>query len=240
MTDTQATEIRDDARSTIIDAAANLLRERGAGAVTTRGVAKAAGVQAPTIYRLFGDKGGLIDAVAEHVMATYVAAKSAAASTTEDDPVADLRAGWQIHVDFGLANPELYTLLNTPGRSESSPAAAAGIDVLRTRVRRLATAGLLRVEEQRAVSMIHAAGSGTVLALLEMPPAERDPGLSEAIFSATLSGILASTPATTNSGTSTVAVTFASILPELPALTDAERALMSEWLTRSIAHLQDH
>ena len=39
-------------------------------------MAEAAGVQPPTLYRLFGDKDGLIDAVAEHVMATYVAAKS--------------------------------------------------------------------------------------------------------------------------------------------------------------------
>ena len=62
-----------DARSRIVDAAARLLREHGPAAVTTRGVAEAAGVQAPTIYRLFGDKDGLLEAVAEHVMAGYVA-----------------------------------------------------------------------------------------------------------------------------------------------------------------------
>ncbi|WP_338419811.1 TetR family transcriptional regulator [Streptomyces klenkii] len=33
--------------------------------MTTRAVAAAAGVQAPAIYRLFGDKDGLLEAVAE-------------------------------------------------------------------------------------------------------------------------------------------------------------------------------
>lgn len=233
------TEIRDDVRSTVIEAAATLLREQGARAVTTRGVAKAAGVQAPTIYRLFGDKDGLIDAVAEHVMSTYVAAKTRAASAEDTDPVSDLRSGWQIHVDFGLANPELYALLNTPGRGETSPATAAGIEVLRTRVRRLATTGLLRVDEQRAVAMIHAAGSGTVLALLETPPAQRDLGLSGAMLDAVLGQILTAAPMTDDTGTSTIAITLASMLPDLPALTDAERGLMAEWLNRSIVHLRD-
>ena len=59
---------RPELRLQIIEAAARLLREGGALAVTTRGVADAASVQPPTIYRLFGDKDGLLDAVAEHVM----------------------------------------------------------------------------------------------------------------------------------------------------------------------------
>ena len=67
-----------------------MLREQGVAAVTTRAVAEAAGVQAPTIYRLFGDKDGLLDAVAEHVLAVYVADKAVAADS--GDPIAVLRA----------------------------------------------------------------------------------------------------------------------------------------------------
>jgi AcrR family transcriptional regulator len=238
MVQVQAAGVRDDVRSGIVDAAARLLREQGAAAVTTRGVAQAAGVQAPTIYRLFGDKDGLIDAVAEYVMATYVATKSVSAAEAGGDPVADLRSGWRMHVEFGLANPELYALLNTRGRSEPSPATAAGIEVLRTRVRRLAAAGLLRVDEQRALLMIHAAGTGTVLALLGMPTDGRDLGLSDAMFDAVISSILATAPATPDTNMSTVAVTFGTMLADLPALTDAERTLMAEWLTRSLARLQ--
>ncbi|MDQ2795770.1 MAG: TetR/AcrR family transcriptional regulator, partial [Actinomycetota bacterium] len=47
----------------MIDVAARLLQEEGPAAVTTRGVALAAGVQAPAVYRLFGDKDGLLEAV---------------------------------------------------------------------------------------------------------------------------------------------------------------------------------
>lgn len=119
-------DTRDDVRAGIVAAATHLLREKGANAVTTRAVAQAAGVQAPTIYRLFGDKDGLIDAVAEHVMATYVSGKSVATDGATGDPVADLRAGWRAHVEFGLTNPELYALLATRGaaypRRRRSPA----------------------------------------------------------------------------------------------------------------------
>jgi AcrR family transcriptional regulator len=225
---------RDDVRSGIVEAAAGLLREQGERGVTTRAVAQAAGVQAPTIYRLFGDKDGLIDAVAEHVMAAYVGGKTVPA---EGDPVADLRFGWRMHVDFGLTNPELYALLHAPGRSASSPATAAGIEVLRARVRRLAAAGLLRVGEERALAMIHAAGTGTILALLGQPAGRRDAGLPDAMFETVLGGILATAPATPDTDTSTVAVTFGTVLPDLPGLTDAERTLMAEWLTRAVAEL---
>lgn len=238
MTRLATTEVRDDVRSGIVDAAARLLHEQGARAVTTRGVAQAAGVQAPTIYRLFDDKDGLIDAVAERVMATYVVAKSVSAARAGGDPVADLRSGWQMHVDFGLANPELYALLNNPAR-QRSPATTAGIDVLRTRVHRLAAAGLLCVDERRAADMIHSAGTGTVIALLGVPADERDLGLSDAMFTAVTSNILTTAPAIPDTALNAITITFATMVADLPALTDAERTLMTEWLTRSIVHLQN-
>src|SRR5689334_10121996 len=102
---------RSRTRASIVDSAARLLREHGADAVTTRAVAQAAGMQAPTIYRFFEDKEALLDAVAEHVLATYVSGKT----VTEDaDPIADLRAGWDAHIDFGLANAALFGLLIDP------------------------------------------------------------------------------------------------------------------------------
>src|SRR3954451_12071413 len=112
---------RHKTQANIVECAAQLLREQGASAVTTRAVAQAAGMQAPTIYRFFEDKDALIDAVAEHVFATYVAGKSRAGRAA--DPVADLRAGWETHIGFGLANAALFGLLIAPGRR--SPAADA-------------------------------------------------------------------------------------------------------------------
>jgi AcrR family transcriptional regulator len=125
----EADTSRSDTRSKIVDVAARLLQEQGPAAVTTRGVAEGAGVQAPAIYRLFGDKDGLLDAVAEHVMATYVSAKAATvqtASAQDIDPIEDLRAGWQTYIDFGIANPTLYALLSDPRRALRSPAAQSG------------------------------------------------------------------------------------------------------------------
>lgn len=228
---------RDRTREAIVEVAARLLREQGLAAVTTRGVAQAAQVQPPTIYRLFGDKDGLLDAVAEHVMVSYVAAKSVIAESSSaagTDPLADLRAGWDMHVEFGLANPSLVSLLTTPGRGPQSPAAAAGLDVLRGRVHRVAVAGRLWVSEPRAVQLIHAAGTGIVLTLLAMPPEERDLGLADAMYDAVSRAILTDAPAASEHNTLAAAVTFRTITPQLAALTDAEQMLLTEWLDRVI------
>lgn len=234
-----AADLHLDARGRIIEAAARLLAEGGRAAVTTRAVAHAAGTAAPTIFRLFGDKGGLMDAVAEYVLATYVSAKSEQVTLEDGDPVEDLRDGWRTHVDFGLANPDLFTLLNTPGRAERSPATTAGAGVLEARVQRVAAAGLLGVSEPRAVAMIHAAGTGVVLALLHQPSAGRDRSLSEAMLEAVLGAVLATTPASHGSDLTPLAAAMRTSVPKLPALSEAECGLLNEWLTRSITALQD-
>lgn len=221
---------RTDLRLRIVDAAARLLQEQGAAALTTRGVAEVSGVQAPTIYRLFGDKDGLVDAVAEHVMATHVAAKASA--VLSDDPVQALRSSWQTHIDFGLANAELFTMLN--GR-QSSPATEAGIAVLRTRIRAIAAAGVLRVDEQLALDLVHAAGTGAVVALLEKAADDRDPRLAEAMLDAVLWRVLDASVSPAAPAAATAAIAFATQVPQLPGLTAAERAVLSEWLARSIA-----
>ncbi len=224
------TAAREDVRTAVVEAAAGLLREHGAAGLTTRAVAQAAGVQAPTIYRLFGDKDGLVEAVAEHAMATYVASKAIA----DDDPVADVRAAWHQHIDFALTHPHLHGMLATRASAGPSPATEAGIAVLRGRVHRLAAAGLLRVDERRALMMIHAAGTGTATALLGTPPEHRDPGLAEAMLQTVLDGILAAAPASTDTSVAGVAVTFATVVADLPGLSEAERALMAEWVARAV------
>jgi hypothetical protein len=92
--------------------------------------------------------------------------------------------------------------------------------------------------------MIQAAGTGAVLALLALPPDERDPGLADAMYDAVAAAILTTAPAvpgTADAGategagdTTALAVAFATIAPDLPALSDAERALLTEWLARAV------
>jgi AcrR family transcriptional regulator len=231
---------RADARAAIVEAAAWLLREHGPSAVTTRGVAERAGIQAPTIYRLFGDKDGLLEAVAEHVMATFVADKAArvAAATAADvDPLDDLRAGWRQQIEFGLTNPAVFRLLSDPERVLGSAAARTGRQILETRVHRLAAAGRLRVPESHAVELITAAGVGTIQTLLATPPERRDPGLGNAMMEAVLSRILTDAPTEAPDGTLATAVALRALAPELEVLSDAERQLLVEWLDRMIETL---
>lgn len=203
--------------------------------MTTRGVADAAGVQAPTIYRLFGDKEGLLDAVAEHVMATYVTSKAVAVDSEiagEGDPVDDLRAGWRAQIDFGLANPTLFALLSDPLRGRESPAARQGLSILAARVHRVARAGRLSVSEKRAVDIVHAAGTGAVLTILATPPADRDRGLADDLFDAVIRHIVVDTPARSEPSVVTSAIELRSAAHDFDALTASERALLIEWLDR--------
>jgi AcrR family transcriptional regulator len=230
---TASSTLRNQLRERIIAAATGLLQQGGADAVTTRAVAAKASVQAPTIYRLFGDKDGLMEAVAQNVFATYVAGKAASSQT--EDPVADLRVGWNTHMGFGLANPALFALLSTARHGTPSPAAVTGFEILHSRVERVAAAGRLRVPVHRAVEMIHAAGIGTVLALLAMSPEDRDPGLGDAVYNALIRSIITDHAAEVDDDAVTnAAITLHSNLPALTGLTNAERTLMAEWLKRII------
>lgn len=231
---------RESTRSAIIDAAAELLREHGPASVTTRRVAEQAGVQAPAIYRLFGDKDGLLEAVAEHVMTAYASSKAAivqAASADDVDPLEDLYAGWQSQIEFGLANPAIFRLLSDPSRVARSPGAQLGRRVLESRVRRVAAAGRLRVSEQRAVAMIQAAGIGVIQTILATPAEQRDPDLPQAMWDAVLAQILTDSGSSPDDGPLPATVTFRAIAPELTMLSDAERQLLDDWLARVVAAL---
>src|SRR5699024_5718961 len=158
----------DATRERILAAAVKLLSEGGREAVSTRAVSAAAGIQAPTIYRLFGDKQGLLDAVAVHGFTAYLESKTA--QEPSDDPVEDLRAGWDVHLNFGLDNPELYALMYSELRPGVNPPAAAGAtDILAGLIHRIAKAGRLRISEARAVQLVNATGRGTTFAFIAMP-----------------------------------------------------------------------
>src|SRR2546430_15237996 len=119
------------------------------------------------------------DAVAEHGFASYLAAKPAPQAGA--DPVEDLRAGWDLHISFGLDHPALFLLMyGEPRPGRTSPAAVAGFKVLQARVHRIAAAGRPRVSERLAAAMVHAAGRGAAMTLLATPEALRPPGLSDA------------------------------------------------------------
>lgn len=225
---------RDETRARIIRATADLLARGGRQAVTTRAVAAGAGVQAPTIYRLFGDKDGLLDALAEQGFEAYLGEK--VLRPTGRDPLDDLRAGWDQHVGFGLANPALYALMyGDPRPHRESPADAEAFLVLRAHIRRLAEDGRLRVGQEHAVNLVHASGCGTVLTLLAVPGDRRDPELSVLAREAVIAAITTGTPAVRASGPVGAAVALRAVLDEADVLTVGERAVLGEWLDRVAA-----
>jgi AcrR family transcriptional regulator len=217
----------DDARARIVAAAAALIAGGGYDAATTRAIAAAAHVQAPTIYRLFGDKRGLLDAVVDHEMAAYIAEKAALAP--HPDPLQDLRDGWDMHIEFGLAHPGLFAVMS--GGATPSAAVVAGLEVLQRRVRRLALAGRLRVSEQRAVALLQSAGTGTVLTLLGQSEAQRDAGLSQAARESVLAAIVGEA-ACAAPGPGGAAMALRASLDATAVLSRGERQLLEELLDR--------
>ncbi|MBI5160688.1 MAG: TetR/AcrR family transcriptional regulator [Micrococcales bacterium] len=231
-----STPTRDDVRARIIGTAARLLRQEGITAVTTRAVSDAARVQAPTIYRHFGDKDGLLDAVAEHVLATFVAAKAAVVGTADQrgaDPIDDLRAGWRTQIEFALDNPVIFGLMVDPERS--SPAGRAGMEVLRARMRRVASVGRLRMTPDAAADLLHSAGVGVILTLLRTPPAARDLGLADIMYDAVTGRILIEAPDPPGDDAAADREHLRAAARRMPFLSASERALLEEWLARDAA-----
>ena len=232
---------RPDARARILRGATKLLATGGRSAVTTRAVCAAAGVQPPTIYRHFGDMQGLLDEVARETLAIHVREQTERALT--NDPVEDLRHGWNLHIAFGLAHPDAFALLySAPSVPASRSVIHEGVAVLEGLVARIAEAGRLRVDVALATELIHAAGTGVTLALAGTPAEERDPRLCESMREAVLDAITVPASVETQDGgpdapapdrVAVHAIALHVLLTDAPSvLTPAEQALLGDWLDR--------
>lgn len=223
-------------RGRIIEAASHLLMTSGRDAVSSRAVSAAAGVQAPAIYRHFSDMHALLDEAASRCFSAYLEAKRI--RPREADPVEDLRRGWDLHVEFGLACPGVYSVLYGDPKPGSAPAAVEqGHEILRGLLKRIAEAGRLKVEVERARQIVHSACKGVTLTLIATLPEARDRSLSDATREAILSVITepASLAADDTHGkvsVATRATALKSALDLSSALTQAEAGLLAEWLDR--------
>ncbi|MET0455785.1 MAG: helix-turn-helix domain-containing protein [Mycobacterium sp.] len=143
----------------LLEAAARLLREGGVEAVSTRAVAAAAGNQPPVLYRQFGDKNGLLEAVAVHIVEGYIAEKRRLMEQS-DDPVDDLRRLWDLFVSFGFAQPECFALIYGHARRADAISAAAETTVLllQEAIARIADQGVLRMSVERATALFQSCG----------------------------------------------------------------------------------
>ncbi|MFC5909261.1 TetR/AcrR family transcriptional regulator [Streptacidiphilus monticola] len=233
---------RDSTRSPrrrIVEAAVELLEAGGPDAVSTRAVAAAAGMQPPAIYRLFGDKEGLLEAVAEHGYAQFLESKRAQLDTDPTDPVEELRRGWDTVVEFGVRHPELFAVMNRATGRGADLAHRAGLEILHGRVRRLAAGGWLRVDEELAAQIIRATGQGAVTTWHSTPADRRDPKLLAIMRESMVAAVTRAEPAVpaAESGPAAAAPALLEALPEDGGvLTDAEQHLLREWLTRLAAN----
>jgi AcrR family transcriptional regulator len=219
----------------LLGAAAELLREGGVGAVSTRAVAAAAGTQPPILYRHFGDKEGLLEAVALHVLEEYIAKKRKLLRHS-DDPVDDLRRLWDLFVAFGFSQPECFALIyGTPRHGDAiSAAAETTVTLLGNAIARIADIGRLRMSVDRATALFQSCGVGFVITQLTNPAAKRNRELSDIARENALDSIMVT------SGTSRTPKTLAGRATALRQaigeddvpLTPAELHLMTEWLDR--------
>lgn len=227
----------DDQRERILSEAVKLLASAGPSGLSTRAVATAAGVQTPTLYRHFTDKDGLLDAVASFGFESYLAEKRA--FEPGEDPIDDLRRGWDVHVAFGLANPAIYTLMYGNVWSGRRPAAAAeNRAILCGMLERANAQGLLRVPVDAAAVAIESSTTGAVLFLLAQPEHTRDARLIRPLRDIVLDALTEqSTPRAPITDRAQALLGIITPTGTADPVTDAgfsvfEAGLLREWLTR--------
>src|ERR1700712_2496501 len=167
------TPIDTDLRQRLLAAAREQLAASPTAEIATRAVCETAGVSQPVLYRIFGDKQGLLDALVEDGFARYVERKSALRRT--GDPVADLYAGWDDHMDFALTTPALYRLMFAPRPGRTSAARQQIFDILVRILVRCAAAGRLTAEPAGAARTILSANVGVALNMINQPGLYDDP-----------------------------------------------------------------
>jgi AcrR family transcriptional regulator len=195
-------------------------------------VCEEAGVTQPVLYRLFGDKQGLLDAVADAGFERYVQRKRDLEITP--DPVADLRVGWDDHMTFAAENPAVYQLMFAQPKSGST-AYPRILHLLEATLLRCAAAGRLATTPHLAAQLILPTNIGVALSLIARPALFSDPALSHRARDAVFATVL--TEASAPSGPDPVTAAARQLRSQLSltgttALEPAETALLDRWLER--------
>lgn len=226
-------------RSALLRAAEDQLVRSHDGDVATRAVCEAVGVTQPVLYRIFGDKGGLLDALAETGLQRYAQRK--AELEVSDDPSVDLRRGWDDHLAFAREHAALYRLMFAP-RPWANSSAREGLTALLERtLSRCAAAGILRVDVDVAATMLLAANIGLALDRMSTPARHKSDVAADVLRDAVLSSVLTEPP---RPGHDDDAAPRRQLRAQLDAggssaLLPEEAALMRVWLDR-LDHKTDH
>jgi AcrR family transcriptional regulator len=100
-----------DLKSALRAAARAVIAQKGARAFSLREVARMAGVSHAASYRHYASKEALLADLAESGFRELAERTRAAAARHPGDPLAQLRAGGEAYVEFGVANPDLLQLM---------------------------------------------------------------------------------------------------------------------------------
>jgi len=170
-----------DTETAILDAAAALLEAQGPDGLTTRAVCEAAGVKSPTLYHHFGDKDGLARALIQRGLADFMQRKHKPPASA--DPLEQLRAGWDVALEFALKRPALYALLSQHVRAQPALVADA-YALMYSRVQRLVDMGRFRGPVDLAARAVWAASQGA-LSLVQQGASRKDiEAVSDLLFDA--------------------------------------------------------
>jgi AcrR family transcriptional regulator len=180
-----------DTQELILRAAAEVLEHGGVQALTTRAVCDAAGVKSPTLYHYFGGKDGLAAALVRHGMAQFMSKKRAVAPS--DDPMQQLRHGWNAAVEFALRHPALHALYTDQLRTQPDLASDA-YALMRSHVQRLVDRGVFKTGVDAAARAVWAASNG-VLGLIAAGHAKREVEATSAILFEAVVARLSAVPA---------------------------------------------
>lgn len=223
----------DALRDAMINAAEEQLRSSNDYDIATRAVCEAVGVTQPVLYRLFGDKRGLMDAVAEAGMKRYSDRKAELEATA--DPIADLRAGWDDHLAFADENPALYQIMFTPRPWSASNAREEVLHLLIGTLTRVSAVGALAIQADMAARMILAANVGLALDRIRNPEIRDNSDLANSLRDAVFTAVLTEPPVIRETALlPTAARSLGAILTLHPsqALAREETDLLQLWLER--------
>lgn len=143
--------------NTVLALASEMIAREGAAALSMRKLAQAAGCSTTVLYKLFGGKDGILNALFSEGFARLSAAHAQVSKTT--DALADIVALCLAYRHVALANPSHYAIM-FGGASDFTPSAASraaalsAMQPLMNAIARAREAGVLRVEDVAEFGMM--------------------------------------------------------------------------------------
>ncbi len=161
-------ERREATKAEILEAAWDIVRADGLGALSLRNLARRVGMQAPSLYQYFDSKHEIYDAM--FAQANQALAERLSGLEGTGDPVEELRLRARAVVEFSVEDPARYQLLfqrTIPGFEPSPESYGLAVEVLQRAQVLLAAAGL---DDGRALDLWTAVIGGLMAQQLANDP----------------------------------------------------------------------